>query len=137
MSEKGGEDKVALPFNFSNSYKEHALEERLGLSYYLSASRPLRALQHCISGLEKPNIVMEIRQRKIHVTSNISHLRRLVRRVALESMERQDVLAACIVSAAACDLSSEVLSVDVEAENEFCLLQRLRQQRNTTLWSCS
>ena len=115
MSEKGGEDKVALPFNFSNSYKEHAFEERLGLSYYLSASRPLRALQHCISGLEKPNIVMEIRQRKIHVTSNISHLRRLVRRVALESMERQDVLAACIVFLKACDLSSEVLSVDVEA----------------------
>ena len=68
-----------IPYNFRTSYKEHAFEERLGLSYYLSTSRPLRALQHCIKGLEKPDIAMEItQQRKIHISSNISHLSGLV-----------------------------------------------------------
>ena len=115
MSEEREEGEEDIPYNFRSSFKEHAFEERLGLSYYLSASRPLRALQHCIKGLEKPDIAMEIRQRKIHISSNISHLSRLVRRVALESMERQDVLAACIVFLKACSLSTEVLSIDVEA----------------------
>ena len=116
MSEEREEGEEDIPYNFRSSFKEHAFEERLGLSYYLSTSRPLRALQHCIKGLEKPDIAMEItQQRKIHISSNISHLSGLVRRVALESMERQDVLAACIVFLKACSLSTEVLSIDVEA----------------------
>jgi len=123
-------ENADLPFNFRNSYKEHAFEERLGVSYYLSTSRPLRALQHCLSGLERPEITMEIRERKVHVSSDIFHLRRLVRRVALESMERQDVLAACIVFLKACDLSSEVLSVDVEAAKRILFAAAASSQKH-------
>eukprot|EP00940_MAST-03C_sp_MAST-3C-sp2_P000957 g957.t1 len=135
-------DDEDLPLHFSSpALLSSAHEEDLGAEYYLSKARPLQAFYHCFLGLE-PGISMRFAptsgnrggSTRMHLVLQdteeedgsivVGRLQRLVRRVALNWMEREDVLAACIVFLKACDIPSEALRVDVEAAKRV-----LRQRR--------